>query len=223
MHPATKALSDGVHSSYCPQGACEEDLWTIADGSEPWPDVCHALSAGLKGDRPGCFADGGPWSDDTDTKAGVDSMFYAVLSAMLEAVELVEPGHLLEIFIEPSYEDRTTAIVLFRDSLLLRLEEKAWMLHFETLEELDAFMAEHVTELQARYTAVATPLTDGEYVSRTRHAPLCPFCRADANVSVAYENVDFDGTMVSQKASCGACDKVWYDIYQLSGYEAEEE
>ncbi len=58
------------------------------------------------------------------------------------------------------------------------------------------------------------PLPNDEYVALEE--PVCPFCNSP---ELDWRDIDFDGKYVKQEVSCHDCDKEWYDIYELKGYE----
>ena len=169
MHPALKALSDDVHLNYCVgdlEEPCDVEDWRPmvsypgheAEVLVPWEGVCYGLSAAFKGDRNTQFdraaiQEASPWYNDEDTNAGIGSMLYALVAAMTAQVEM-DPHLWLEIVTSPCYEDSSSAFVLFRDQVLLRLESKTWKLWFAELDDFDTFMSDHTATLQRRYREV---------------------------------------------------------------------
>lgn len=61
---------------------------------------------------------------------------------------------------------------------------------------------------------------DEEYVEADGQD--CPFCGADGTQR-AFDNVEIDGQLATQKSHCLECGKVVTDYYQLIGYKAEDE
>jgi C4-type Zn-finger protein len=58
------------------------------------------------------------------------------------------------------------------------------------------------------------PLTNKQYLKGDE--PVCPFCQ---NKEVEFHGIDFEGKIMKQEVSCYDCDKEWYDIYVLQGWE----
>lgn len=57
-------------------------------------------------------------------------------------------------------------------------------------------------------------LTDEEYVAKSGYS--CPFCGSDQITGDAWETT---GQAATQEVSCNDCNKAWYDVYELVGYE----
>lgn len=59
-------------------------------------------------------------------------------------------------------------------------------------------------------------LTDKEYVEKD--GSVCPFCG-----STKLEGGHFDAHAggISQKIKCLSCERIWYDEYQLIGFDLE--
>ena len=57
-------------------------------------------------------------------------------------------------------------------------------------------------------------LTNKQY--RARDEGSCPFCNSQ---DLEWHNLDFDGKYAKHEVSCLDCEKEWYDVYKLRGYE----
>ena len=168
-----------------------------------------------------------------DTNAGIASMFYAVAAAMTAQVE-VDPPLWLEIVTVPSYEDTSTAFVLFRDEILLWLESKPWNLWFAELDDFDTFMSDHTATLQRRFREVSPllprrtgcpyPMLPEEYAAIVNATGVsrCPNC-GDPQTHMEYGSLDFEGGVVAQRVDCFACDFSFFDVYHLARYDVLEE
>jgi len=53
-----------------------------------------------------------------------------------------------------------------------------------------------------------------------KESSLCPRCNS---CEIVGHSVDIEGGSASQRVGCNECDAVWYDVYQLIGYQVDAE
>lgn len=68
---------------------------------------------------------------------------------------------------------------------------------------------------------MSTKLTNKQYREQYREKAnasdaRCPFCNSQ---NLEWDNIDVEGIVAKQEVWCLDCEKEWYDVYKLTGYE----
>jgi hypothetical protein len=76
-------------------------------------------------------------------------------------------------------------------------------------------------EFETDYTCVKAapsddePMSDAEYVRRSKDRDICPFCGGDETEG---DSTDFQSLTATQERTCQGCGTSYYAVYTLSGY-----
>lgn len=83
--------------------------------------------------KKGCIREDSPYWDDEDTMRGIINLLYGYYAALRDKLccESGVPTHEVSIFIEPSYENESAALVVYRDRVILKDIFKAWNFGFD--------------------------------------------------------------------------------------------
>lgn len=152
--PIGRAIVDRVRTEV-------NDDW----GWSPTPEAPDAFAALYLSERDGCLPEE---FEDVDVTAGIHAMYYAVLDSLrVELRQRAFPRELLQIVIDPSYEDTTTFIVHNSDRVVFADDRKAWHFFWESEDA----MAEELEEwYQAAWERMA-PLRYRQHALEASETP----------------------------------------------------
>ncbi len=114
-----------------------------------WP----LLYSGYCSDREGCTREGGVFGDMANLESEIIDMFGAYYMTIRNVI-LIEMGKslsecMVDVTVEPSWQDASAALVTYKGNILIRNDCKAWNFSWETPDEMAESMLEDYEEIKA--------------------------------------------------------------------------